>query len=212
MIKIVRLTFLLIIQINAIGFGQTDPFTGPSGVIKRNYDFNNFSKISLIDIDGKIEIEVGDSFKIELRIREKYLPIFLINESNNHLELKFNYTKDNNKYINDPQISIKIACPNLEALNKIGNGSVSVGLKNQNSFSVVNEGNGNASLKGTVNELKIKNNGNGKTDASRLNADYVEVESSGNGNIIINANKKADGIRKGNGKIIQKGNGILKLS
>ena len=212
MTKNFNLTFLFIILINTIGLSQADPFTGSDRIIKKYYDYKNFSKVSLIDIDGKIEIEVGDSFKVELNIREKYLPILLVNENNNQLELKFNYTKDNNKYISDPQITIKISCPNLEDLYKIGNGSVSVNLENQGSFSLKNEGNGNASLKGKVNELSIANTGNGETDAIRLEADNVKVSSSGNGNVIINANKSADGKRNGNGQIIQKGKAILKLN
>jgi hypothetical protein len=205
--------FLFIFLIHTIGFSQTDPFSDSNKVVKKYYDYKNFSKVSLIEIDGEIEIEVGagESFKIELSIREKYLPILLVNENNKHLELKFNYTKDNNKYITDPQIKIKISCPNLEEVIKFGNGSVRVNLENQNLFSIYNEGNGNAKLKGKVNELSIVNTGNGATDAKRVDAEYVKVRSSGNGNVIIHATKNATGNRSGNGQIIQKGNAILKL-
>lgn len=211
MTKYINLTFLFIVLLNTIGLSQADPFTGSSKVVKRYFDYKNFSKISLIDVDGEIEIEIADSFRIELNIREKYLPILLVKENNNQLEMKFNYTKENNKYISDPQIRIKISCPNLEELYKIGNGSVMVNLKNQKAFSNYNEGNGNAILKGKVENLSIENIGNGQTDAKRLEAEFVKVSSSGNGNVIINANKNAEGKRNGNGMIIQKGVAILKL-
>jgi hypothetical protein len=206
-----NISFLFIILINTMGLAQADPFTGSDSIIKKYYGFKNFSKVSLVDIDGKMEVEVGDSFAIELSIREKYLPILFVYENNEQLEMKFNYTKDNNKYISDPQIFIKITCPNLEELSKIGNGSVSVKLKSQRSFSLYNEGNGSARLTGKVNALSIINNGNGETDAKRLEAENVKVNSLGNGNVTINATKNANGKRNGNGLIIQKGNAPLKL-
>jgi hypothetical protein len=57
--------------------------------------------------------------------------------------------------------------------------------------------------------LSIKNEGNGKTDANRLLAENVNVESYGNGDVLINGNFNATGKRFGNGKIIQKGNATL---
>lgn len=209
-IKTVLILFI-ILAANAITTAQTDPFTGSEKIIKKNFNFHNFSSISLIDIDGSTEIVVGDSFKIELKIREKYLPILFVTESDNKLEIKFNYTRENNKYIADPRISIKITCPKLDDLYKQGNSSVSVNVKKQVTFNMFNEGNGNASLKGAVNVLNIKNDGNGKLDAGKLIAENIKVDSFGNGDVIINASGRAIGKRNGNGLIIQKGKAMLKL-
>ena len=209
MIKIIPLTFLFVIVIHTSGICQTDPFTGSENIIKKSYAYENFSKISLLDIDGATEVEIGDSFKIEINIREKYLPILFVSENNNELQIKFNYTRENNKYISDPRISIKITCPKLEDLYKQGNSSVSINLKNQSKFFLYNEGNGSATLNGIVNELSIKNDGNGKTDAGGLFAKIVTVDAYGNGNVIINASRKATGKRNGNGIIVQKGKAII---
>lgn len=207
--KIKLMLFLVIITTKSVC--QTNPFTESEKIISKSYNYINFDKISLLDIDGSTEIEVGDSFKIEIKIREKYLPILLVSENNNELEIKFNYTKENNKYISDPRIRIKITCPKLETLYKQGNSSVDVILGNQNKFFMYNEGNGSATLKGIVKDLSIKNEGNGKTDADRLLAENVNVASYGNGDVFINGNLNATGKRYGNGKIIQKGNAILLL-
>lgn len=207
--KIKLMLFLVIITTKSVC--QTNPFTESEKIISKSYNYINFDKISLLDIDGSTEIEVGDSFKIEIKIREKYLPILLVSENNNELKIKFNYTKENNKYISDPRIRIKITCPKLETLYKQGNSSVDVILGNQNKFFMYNEGNGSATLKGIVKDLSIKNEGNGKTDADRLLAENVNVASYGNGDVFINGNLNATGKRYGNGKIIQKGNAILLL-
>lgn len=211
MINKIKLMLLLVISITTKSICQTNPFTDSEKIIKKSYNYINFDKIFLLDIDGSTEIEIGDSFNIEIQIREKYLPILLVSENNKELEIKFNYTKENNKYISDPRIRIKITCPKLETLYKQGNSSVDVNLGNQNKFFMYNEGNGSASLKGIVKDLSIKNEGNGKTDADRLLAENVNVASYGNGDVLINGNLNASGKRYGNGKIIQKGNAILLL-
>lgn len=208
----IKLLLALFLAIITPSLGQSDPFTGSEKSTKTLYGFSNFSKISLLDIDGNTEIAVGDSFKIEINMREKYLPILFVTEKNNELQIKFNYTRENNKYIFDPRIRIKITCPNLQEVNKQGNSTVRIQLKNQNTFSMSNEGNGSASIKGKVVDLTIKNEGNGKTDAVKLVAKNVFVDSYGNGNVLINASEKATAKRNGNGMILQKGKAVLKLN
>lgn len=192
-------------------FAQGDPFSGSSRIIKKKLDLRDFNKISLLDLDGKTKVVVGDSFKVEIQIREKYLPILLISQNKEKLEFRLNYTSENNKYIEDPKINILITCPELVELNKKGNSSVSVKLKVQNEFYISNEGNGNAELKGIVENLKIKNDGNGSFLGSRTLSKNLTVESYGNGNVVVNSWGSAKGIRHGNGKIIQRGKAILDL-
>jgi hypothetical protein len=210
--KKIQLLLILLIGITKVSLGQSDPFTGSEKIVKNLFDFSHFSKISLLDIDGETEIETGDSFKIEIKMREKYLPILFVTENNNELQIKFNYTRENNKYIFDPRIRIKITCPSLTEVYKQGNSSVRLHVKNQSTFFLSNEGNGSATLRGKLEDLKIKNEGNGKTDARKLVAKNVQVESYGNGNVLIQATENASGKRNGNGVIIQEGKAPLKLN
>jgi hypothetical protein len=210
--KKIPLLLILLLGITTVSLGQADPFTGSEKISKKQYDFTHFSKISLLDIDGETEITTGDSFKVEIKMREKYLPILFVTEINNELQIKFNYTRENNKYIFDPRIRIKITCPLLTQVYKQGNSAVKLNLKNQSTFFLSNEGNGSATLRGKLEDLKIKNEGNGKTDARKLVAKNVQVESSGNGNVLIQATENASGKRNGNGLIIQEGKAPLKLN
>lgn len=210
--KKIQLLLILLLGITTVSLGQADPFTGSEKISKKQYDFTHFSKISLLDIDGETEITTGDSFKIEIKMREKYLPILFVTENNNELQIKFNYTRENNKYIFDPRIQIKITCPSLTEVYKQGNSSVRLHVKNQSTFFLSNEGNGSATLRGKLEDLKIKNEGNGKTDARKLVAKNVQVESYGNGNVLIQATENALGKRNGNGLIIQEGKAPLKLN
>jgi hypothetical protein len=210
--KKIQLLLILLLGISTVSLGQADPFTGSEKISKKLYDFTHFSKISLLDIDGETEITTGDSFKIEIKMREKYLPILFVTENNNELQIKFNYTRENNKYIFDPRIRIKITCPSLTEVYKQGNSSVRIRLKKQDKIILFNEGNGSAALSGEVEELILKNGGNGKTDARKLVAKKVQVESFGNGNVLIQATENAMGKRNGNGLIIQEGKAPLKLN
>lgn len=208
----IQLLLILLLGMTTVSLGQADPFTGSEKISKKQYDFTHFTKISLLDIDGETEITTGDSFKIEIKMREKYLPILFVSENNNELQIKFNYTRENNKYIFDPRIRIKITCPSLTEVYKQGNSSLRLHVKNQSAFFLSNEGNGSATLKGKLEDLKIKNEGNGKTDARKLVAKNVQVESYGNGNVLIQATEYASGKRNGNGLIIQEGKAPLKLN
>lgn len=202
-----KFLIILMVSIGAVFTSQcqSNPFSGSSRLIKKEYGFKSFSKLSLINIDGEIEVITGDSFKVEVKIREKYLSILTLEERDNQLEVKFNYTKDNNKYINDPRIKIRITCPSLVFIDKKGNADASVFLRNGSEFTARNEGNGSLTLKGSIDELTLFNDGNGTLDASDLKAKSVAAVSFGNGNILVRASDFLIQERNGNGRIIQKG-------
>ncbi len=189
--------------------GQQNPFVGSEKMVSQNYDFTNFDKISILDLDGVTEIEVGKPFSVETKIKDKYTSILEVTEMNGELTIVFKYTKDNNKYIENPNIKVKITCPSLANLYKRGNSNVSVSISNKSAFTVINEGNGSAILKGFVKQLSLKNDGNGRIDAKKLLADTVFVNSFGNGDIIVNAKDELKGERNGNGKIIQNGKAVM---
>ena len=55
--------------------GQQNPFVGSEKMVSKNYDFSNFDKISILDLDGVTEIEVGKPFSVETKIKDKYTSI-----------------------------------------------------------------------------------------------------------------------------------------
>ena len=189
--------------------GQTDPFTGSENTKTQNYDYTNFDRISILDLDGITEIEVGKPFSVQTSIKDKYSQILEVKENGRELVIIFKYTKDNNKYIKKPNIKVKISCPSLDSLYKRGNSEIFVSIYSQKSLSMTNEGNGSATLKGFVEQTNLKNDGNGKLNARYLSSDTVQVKSFGNGDIVVNAKNKLEGERNGNGKIIQTGNAKL---
>jgi len=194
----------LFISANFSAKCQEDPFTGSDKMVTRSYSSSNFDKISILDLDGVTEIEVGKPFSVETEIKDKYSPILEVKEMNGELTIVFKYTKDNNKYINNPATKVKISCPSLVSLYKGGNSNIRIFVPNQSSFVVTNEGNGSANLRGEVEQLSLKNEGNGSIDAQNLVANTVSVQSFGTGDVIAYAKDRLDAFRSGNGKIVQK--------
>lgn len=185
---------------------QTNPFTGSEKIKLQKYDYSNFDKISILDLDGITEIEVGKPFSVQTSIKDKYSQILEVKQNGRELVVVFRYTKDNNKYIKAPNIKVKISCPSLDSLYKRGNSEILVLMSSQKSVCVTNEGNGSATLKGFVERLSLKNDGNGELNARYLSADSVFVKSFGNGDIIVNAKNGLRAERNGNGQIKQTGN------
>jgi hypothetical protein len=202
------LTFFLLI-LNLFPVSAQDPFMGSEKIITRTYAFSDFSRISLFDLDGSTEIETGKTYSVTVSIREKYSSILTVNQFDGMLTIAFNYTKDNNKYINDPQIRVKITCPGLDSLFKSGNSGVAVNLFPQDFFFLSNEGNGPAAACGKVNELRLINEGNGTLNAEGMLAKTVYATLTGNGNIYIHAQERAEVQRNGNGRIVQMGEAVL---
>lgn len=204
-----RFLFFLFILNSFSVLSQGNPFTGSENIKTQNYDFSNFDKISILDLDGITEIEVGKAFSVQTSIKDKYSQILEVKKNGRELIIMFKYTKDNNKYIKKPNIKVKISCPSLDSLYKRGNSDVFVLVSNQKLLFMANEGNGSATLKGFVQQMSLINDGNGKINASYLLADVIFIKSFGNGDVVVNAKNRLDAYRNGNGKIIQEGNAKL---
>lgn len=190
-------------------FAQENPFKGSGKVKTFKYDFTDFNKISFYDVDGPVEIEVGKPFAIEVQINENFISIFDVKQENNQLNLTFRYTKDNNKYIQNMKLKVKISCPSLLELFHRGNSSISVTGINGADFAMINEGNGSATLAGTVKQLSLSKDGNGSITASNLFAETAKVKTDGNGSVFVNSSLQLSVERMGNGNVIQKGNGRI---
>jgi len=92
MIKIILTIVLTITSI----FAQAQ-LLGSGKTITTNYDYKNFDKVYLKDLDGKIEIEIGKSWSISVTIDDNLnnLLIFSENASEHELKIQFKDNKNN---------------------------------------------------------------------------------------------------------------------
>jgi Putative auto-transporter adhesin, head GIN domain len=184
---------------------QRSPLKGSGKVVSKVFDFTGFDKISLQDLDGNIEIEAGKAFSISIDIDDNLESLLQVSNSDGKLSVSLAGNRNNRKYIEDTHIKIKITLPQLTALEHDGNTGLTVNGLTGKYFRLSNGGNGTAQLNGSIEELEIKNTGNGNVKAKELLAQQVMVNCRGNGNVVVNAAISITANAQGNSSVINTG-------
>nr|WP_315156467.1 DUF2807 domain-containing protein [uncultured Flavobacterium sp.] len=202
MIKIILTIVLTITSI----FAQAQ-LQGSGKTITSTYDYKNFDKVYLQDLDGKIEIEIGKPWSISVTIDDnlKDLLIFSENASEYGLKIQFKDNKNNKKYIEKTNLKIKITMPEASVIKNEGNSDLDVKNVFGRYFRLENTGNGDSKILGTIDALDINKTGNGDVNAENLIAKKATLISTGNGNLTVNVSETLSAKVSGNGDIINKG-------
>lgn len=180
---------------------------GSGKIISKNYDYKNFDKITLEDLDGKIEVEIGKTWSISITIDDNLenLLNFSENVSENELKVQFKGNKNNQMYIENTNLKIKITMPEISVIKNTGNSDLIVKNIVGRYFRLENTGNGDSKINGTIDVLDIVKTGNGDVIAENLLAKKADLKSTGNGNLIANVSEELAAKLNGNGDIINKG-------
>jgi uncharacterized membrane protein YphA (DoxX/SURF4 family) len=204
-----KLALILIISIISFSAcAQKKPLRGSGNVITNQYSFKNFNEIEIIDLDGKINVTIADSFSINTAIDDNLADLLTIEIKNNTLSVSFKNNWSNRKYIEDTKIKIDITLPSLRYIKNNGNNTLYINNLKEKELVVVSKGNGNCILNGTVEKLQATCNGNGTLNAKNVIATLCEsADVMGNGNLSINTNNNFNASVSGNGNIINYGKG-----
>jgi hypothetical protein len=176
-----------------IVFSQKGPLKGSGKTVIQTFELNNFDKINLLDLDGKMEVEVGKPFAITATIDDNLAQLLEATVENGTLTVRLKGNLYNKLYIEETNINIKISLPMITAIKHRSNAKLTVhGIKG-NFFQLKNMGNGSADIDGEVDELQIICTDNGNVYAENIVAKILTASRSGNGNIYT---KEKAGISK----------------
>jgi uncharacterized membrane protein YphA (DoxX/SURF4 family) len=205
LVKPALATLFLLIGISCSA--QKQPLKGSGKTVTQTFSFSSFDKVDLVDLDGTIEVEVGKPFSIAVTIDDNLQPLLGVSENNGTLTVELKGNRENQLYIEETNIRIKISMPEVSVMFHRGNSSLMVTGIVGRYFRLKNTGNGSAVLQGSIDELEIIGRSNGEVRAEKLIAKNVTVTKSGNANVHINTEYSFSAKGTGNGNVVNTGKG-----
>lgn len=196
-------TILITIALALTSILASAQLRGSGKISTKNYDFKNFDKVYFENLDGKLEVEIGKPFSINVTIDDNLENIFTISENTTEHELTISFKDNwnNKKYIEDTNLKIKITMPEASVIKNIGNSDLIVKNVIGSYFRIENTGNGDAKISGTTDSLDIAKSGNGNIDADQLVAQKSKIKNTGNGDVTVNVSQELNATLNGNGDI-----------
>jgi hypothetical protein len=186
---------------------QRGPLKGTGKLISKTFDFRSFDKVHLEDLDGKIEIEIGKTFSVKIEIDENLEPLLHVSkeEKEDELMISLKGNTNNKLYVEDTRIKVKVTMPEASVIRHRGNSALHITGIVGRYFRLENNGNGDASLQGNIDDLDIKKDGNGDVNAKNLIAKTAKVKCYGNGNVDVHVQISLTAHGSGNGNVGQFG-------
>lgn len=199
-----KIFFAIVLTITSFANAQ---LKGSGKIVTKTFYYKNFDKVYFEDLGGKIEVEIGKPWSILITIDDNLESLLCLSEnvSENELKIQFKGNKDNQMYVENTNLKIKITMPEASVIKNSGNSNLSVQNISGRYFKLENTGNGDSNVSGTIDVLDIIKIGNGDVDASNLNVKKAELKSTGNGDLTVNVSETLSARLTGNGDIINTG-------
>ena len=171
------------------------------------YDFNDFDKVQIENINGEVEIELGKSYSITVSGKDNAQEQVQITKSDDKLLVSLD-SKFVTDWKNRKVVKVKIVMPEISKLFNISNADVSVSNFVGRYLGIENKGNGNILVSGSVvDQIEINNNGNGNIETKNIISKKVDISKSGNGDVNIRTDSNFKVEMAGNGDIVNYGKG-----
>lgn len=205
MIKTAVAVILVMVSLNVTA--QNKPLKGSGVLLSQTFNYDNFEKINIRDLHGKIKVELGKPFSVSVTIDDNLNSLLRVSNNNEELKMELEGNENNRMYIEATNINIKISMPALTVLKHFANSDISVVGISGRSIQIKGGGNGDIILQGNVEEMDIEKSGNGDLKAGELLANKVRVQKSGNGDVLINSPNAFVANGSGNGDVVNHNEG-----
>ena len=204
---------LVIVFSGQYSLAKGQPINGSGKIVTLKPQLNGFDKVNFSGMNGKVFIESGKPYDIEIRIDDNLAALLEYEVQNGELIISIEGNKYNRLYLEDTNISIRVSMPEISVFEHEGNGKIEISGITGRYFRIFKDSNADAVISGiSIDELDIVTTGNGNINAGKLLANRVKVKKSGNGDVIINTNTAFSAKSEGNGDIINKGAGLADIS
>jgi Putative auto-transporter adhesin, head GIN domain len=197
--KIIFISILIHILSGAAA--QRGPLYGSGKVNSKTYEEKGFDKIELMYLPGKAIIEAGKPFSVKISIDDNLEKLLVVKTVDGILRIMFEGNEENKLYIENTNVVVRISLPAITSIEQRGNIMMVVKGIAGPAFRLENYGNGDAQLAGSTGKLEITKSGNGDVDAGGLVAQEARINTAGNGDIRVNAEKVFEVSASGNGDI-----------
>ncbi len=189
-------------------FAQSKPLNGSGKIISKSFDFKNFDKLEILDLAGKVNVEVGKPFSVNIDIDDNLESLLRVKENNGELTITLQGNNYNKLYVEETNIKVTVTMPEVSVVRHRSNSNMNITGITGRYFRVKSTGNGSVTLNGSIDELDIICHGNGAVKAEGMVANLLKVQKSGNGNVYIKTDSVFTATGSGNGDVINKGEGI----
>lgn len=200
-------TILITLAMSLITFLSSAQLRGSGKTITKTYDYQNFNKIFFEDLDGKLEVEVGKKYSVSITIDDNLIDLISVVEhsADKILTVALKGNKNNQLYIEDTRIKVKITLPSIIGLKNDSNASLTVNGITGTYLKIETIDNGSTTLLGKVENLEVTNSGNGVLNAKQLLAENAKIKATGNGNVYVNVSQLISAKTSGNCTVINQG-------
>ena len=183
--------------------GDIDCFDNSGPIVAESRDVEDFHSIILMGI-GNIYLTQGSAKELRIETNEEVLSLLETSVSNETLTVDLN--EDECITQNIDRLDIYITIPEIKSLRVSGVGNITA----QNDFElddldITLDGVGNATLGGTVDNLRTSSSGVGNIHAFDLIAENCEILINGVGNVEVTVFKELNVTINGSGNVFYKG-------
>lgn len=175
---------------------------GNGQIIRETRTLTAFDGVETKQFPAAITIEASSTeSSVDIRLDDNLRPFLRIDNGNGTLTLSFEDPQRKPFWISKATISVLIKTPRLRRLKHGSNSDVLVTNLNGPSFNLVNEANGNVTLRGKIDNFNVVSAANGNVRAEELTAQNANVVTQANATLRINAQALSE-IRSGHGQVI----------
>ncbi len=205
-IYIITLTVFLL-HAGTTCYAQKAPLKGSGKIVNKKFDYKDFDKLEILDLDGTVNVEVGKPFAVNIDIDDNLAALLDIKQNDGELRISLEGNAYNRLYVEESNIKITITMPEVSVVKHRSNSNMNINGITGRYFRIKSTGNGKVTINGSIDELDIICNGNGTVRAEGMIAKEVKVNKSGNGNVYIKTENNFAANGSGNGDVVNYGKG-----